>query len=134
MAVFIRPNRGAVATKSIHSQFKEGVQLEQQLHDKYCMSLVVSQYGAVLSDKDGQAIPDGVLKSGQRANLNFGSITGDKYHLMLIANPELARNSYIGGPILIEPYETENLDFMLKVERGIDLSKLAYLFRIYIMD
>jgi hypothetical protein len=134
MAVFIRPNRGAAATRLIHSDFVPGVILSQHGHDKYCLSLTASELALVLFDKEGEAIKDGSLKAGQRAHLNFGALNADKYHLMLIPNPELARTAYIGGPILIEPYTTERLDYMLKVERPIDLSKLDYLFRVYIMD
>lgn len=134
MAVFIRPNRGAAATRLIHSEFVTGVSLVQSLHDKYCLSLTSAELSACLTDKDGEAIKDGLLKTGQRAQLNFGSLDADKYHLMLIPNPELARSAYVGGPILIEPYSKERLDYMLKVERAIDLNKLDYLFRVYIMD
>jgi hypothetical protein len=134
MAVFLRPDRGSVATRSIHPDFAPGVVTHQLVSDKYCLSLVASSYDQILLDKDGEPIKDGLLKSGQRATLNLGRLKADKYHLMLIANPELARMAYIGGPILLEPYEAERLEYTLKVERQIDLAKLTYLFRIYLVD
>lgn len=134
MAVFLRPDRGAVATKSIKASLVDGAQLVQLSTDGYCLSLVSANVASVLLDKEGEAIKDGILKSGQRASLIAGELSATKYHLMLIPNPELARSAYIGGPIMVEPYTSERLEFMLKVERQIDVSKLDYLFRIYIMD
>ncbi len=134
MAVFLRPDRGAVASKSIHPSFAPGVTTIQHLSDKYCLSIVASDVSQVLLDKEGEPVKDGVLKVGQRANLNLGSIRADKFHLMLIVNPDIARAAYIGGPVLLEPYSEESLDYMLKVERQLDLSKLPYLIRIYMVD
>lgn len=134
MAVFLRPDRGAVATKSIKASLVEGAQLIQLSTDGYCLSLVSTAIPSILFDKEGEPVKDGVLKSGQRASLMAGELSATKYHLMLIPNPELARSAYIGGPLMLEPYTSERLDFMLKVERQIDVSKLDYLFRIYIMD
>ena len=134
MAVFLRPDRGSVATRSIHSDFAPGVISHQLVSDKYCLSLAAQSFDQILFDKDGESIKDGVLKSGQRASLNLGGLKADKYHLMLIPNPDLARMAYIGGPLLLEPYESERMEYMLKVERQIDLSKLTYLFRIYLVD
>ena len=134
MAVFLRPDRGAVATKSIKANLTEGAKLVQLSTDGYCLSLVSAAIPSLLFDKEGESVKDGVLKSGQRASLVIGELSATKYHLMLIPNPELARSAYIGGPLMLEPYTSERLDFMLKVERQIDVSKLDYLFRIYIMD
>ena len=133
MAVFIRPDRGAVATKNVSAKLIDGVILQQEAGDKYCLS-ILSTDGSGILDKDGEIIKDGVLKSGQRVNFKLGSIEAKKYHLMLVPNPEIARCAYVGGPILIEPYQTEELDFMVKVERQIDLSLVGHLFRLYIMD
>lgn len=134
MPIFLRPDRGTTVSKHIHDELNEGVVKLQYASDKYCLSLNVEDFTKVLFDKDGEPIKDGILKSGQRAKLDLGRISADKYHLMLIPNPELARMAYIGGPILMEPYESERLDYMLKVERGIELAKLSYLFRIYLVD
>jgi len=134
MAVFLRPDRGAVATKSIKANLSDGAQLVQLSTDGYCLSLVSTSLPSILLDKDGEPIKDGVLKAGQRAQLSAGELSATKYHLMLIPNPELARSAYIGGPLMLEPYTSERLEFMLKVERQIDVSKLDYLFRVYIMD
>jgi len=130
MAVFIRPNRGNVATKSIHSELMEGVKLE--LEEGYCLSLVAKP--VPLFDKDGQLLEEPIVKAAQRCTLNFGKLTADKFHLLLIPNPEINRNCYIGGPMLIEPYQTESLEYIVRGERQIDLSSLEFLFRVYIMD
>jgi len=134
VSVFLIPNRGIAASKYVKLELAANMQLVQHTADKYCLSLVSTSLGSVLKDKDGEPLSDGILKVGQKASLDMGKLSADKYHLMLIPNPELARSAYVGGPILLEPYTTEELQFLLRVERQINLSELGYLFRIYIMD
>ena len=125
MAVFIRPDKGAVATKSVTAQLVDGVLIQQEEGDKYCLS-IVSTNGSGILDKEGEPVKDGILKAGQRLSFKLGTIEAKKYHLMLVPNPEIARCAYVGGPILIEPYQVEELDFMVKVERQIDLSTVGH--------
>jgi hypothetical protein len=134
MASFVRPNVGAAGSKSIRGELTPGVQLLQLSTDKYCKSLLVTDFSLILKNKDGEALEDTLLKSGQRAYLSLGTIAADKYHLLLIPNSELSRSAYIGAPLMIEPYTEESFDVMLKVEKAIDLKQLQYLFRIYIVD
>jgi hypothetical protein len=53
---------------------------------------------------------------------------------MLVPNPEILQAGYLGGVSLIEPYEAVSLSFLFKAEKQIDMSRLPYLFRLYILD
>lgn len=134
MAVFLRPNRGVTVAKYVRGELAESVQLLQHLEDVYCVSLISTNIPMVLKDKDGESVKDSLLKAGQRASLDLGSMEAEKYHLMLIPHPELARSCYVGGPILIEPRTTERLQYLLRVEKQISLDGLPYLFRVYMVD
>lgn len=133
MAVFMRPDKGAVVARTIKSQFVEGVFLSSDPSAKYAVTIAASSPG-FMTDKDGEPMKDGIVKAGQRCQFALGSLKAEKYHVMFIANPELLQAGYLGGVSLIEPYETVSLNFLFKAERQIDVSKLPYLFRLYIID
>lgn len=133
MAVFLKPNRGVTFTKNLRLKLVAGVQMHQAENDRYCMSLSSPEcYGIV--DKEGEQLKDSLLKSGQRVSFKLGALETLQYHVMIIPNPEIARHAYIGGPLLVEPYQSEELDFMIKVERQFDVSKLDHLIRLYLVD
>lgn len=133
MAVFMRPDKGAVVAKTVKAEFVEGVFLSSDPTAKYAVTIVASS-PTFMTDKDGEVIKDGVVKAGQRCQFSLGNIRAEKYHVMLIANPELLQAGYLGGLSIIEPYETAALSFLFKAERQVDVAKLPYLFRLYIID
>lgn len=133
MAVFLKPNRGVTFTKNVKLDLTPGLTISQAESDRYCMSLISDGIAGVL-DKEGEPIKDSLLKSGQRVNFKLGTIGAQQYHVMVIPNPEIARHAYVGGPLLLEPYQEESLDFMVKVERQFDLAGLDHLFKIYLVD
>lgn len=133
MAVFMRPDKGAVVAKTIKADFAEGVFLSSDPAAKYAITIAANS-PSFMTDKEGEVIKDGVVKAGQRCQFALGNLRTEKYHVMLVANPELLQAGYLGGATLIEPYETVSLSYLFKAERQIDVSKLPYLFRLYIID
>jgi hypothetical protein len=133
MAVFMRPDKGAVVAKSVKADFIGGVFLSSDPSAKYAVTIAANS-PAFLTDKEGEVVKDGIVKAGQRCQLFLGALKAEKYHLMLVPNPELLQAGYLGGVSLIEPYETTSLGFLFKAERQIDVGRLPYLFRLYIID
>ena len=133
MAVFLKP-RGISIARYAKLEPAPGASIAATGNvSQYCANLLVEP-ALSLTDKDGEPIKDGELKPGQRAYLKLGKLNADKYHILLVVNPTLARHCYIGGAMLVEPYESVDLDYMIKVEKAINLNQLDYAFRIYVMD
>ena len=131
MAIFIKP-RGDSFGQKITINAKEGVVTRRNAAN-YCLD-ISGEAALILKDKEGEPVKDGELKVGQRAYLNLGSISTDQYHFLIIPNPILSKHAYVGGPLLVEPHSTEELEFMLRVEKQINVNNLPYLFRIYVVD
>lgn len=133
MPVFLKPDRGNVFSRSMELKLTAGVELRTLSTDKYCKSIVLVTPEA-LKDKDGELLKDGQAKPGQRVHLSLGSVVVGKYHLKLEPNPELTSAGYLGGPMLLEPQEVVNLNYMFKTERLLDFMNLPYILRIYLID
>lgn len=136
MATFIKPGAGNILSKSIILAASPGIKLKLAAHNKYYASLAIdtSVEPQFLFDKEAEAIKDGSIKAGQRVSLNLGEASTGQYHVQLVPNPELARAGYVGGPQMLEPHETTSLHFVFKADKVLDISKLDYLFKLYIID
>lgn len=132
MAVFKKPV-GNLFKENARLSLSEGAEYIKLPADKYCKSILIKEAGC-LFDKEGELLEDNSLKSSQKGKLRLGTLSSSKFHLMLEPNPKFSMSCTIRGPRLLEPYESVELEYLLKADYPTCLNDFDYLFRLYIVD
>lgn len=76
---------------------------------------------------------EGAIKANQTVLIRLGDVNPQKFHMMLVTNPDLSRAGTVGAPSLIEP-EPTTLSITFRAARQVDLLELSYLARLYLLD
>lgn len=132
MPMFININKGGMLTKYARYAPAEGISTRTT-----ASKLGVELFGTpevilMGGDNDGKS-PEGPIRANQTVLIRLGNVHPQKFHMLLVVNPDILRNGQVGSPSLIEP-EPTSLDFTFKASRQIDLSELPYLARLYLLD
>jgi hypothetical protein len=90
---------------------------------------------AVLSLASREDIGDTTLKAGQKVILDFGTLSKNKYTVMVEVNPQLHPLALVSGPGIIEPgTESTDLQFVVRAEKQINLEEFSWFLKIFLVD
>lgn len=87
------------------------------------------------SGKDaGKEVSEGVIEPNQRASITMGSINPFKYNPVISINPELLALADVRIPTVYEAGEERELVMHVTAHKKVDIGKLDWLVRMYIID
>jgi len=82
----------------------------------------------------GEYVAPEALQSKARYKVNLGTLTPYKYHALVELNPALYTNAAAHVAKILEPGECVDLEYYIQPFRNIDLTKLDWHVRIYLID
>lgn len=90
---------------------------------------------SILGLTSKEPIEDTILKAGQKAILDFGTVTKNKYQMFIEPNPILHTVALISGPTLFEPDQKETpLFLVVRAEKQINLEEIPWFLKIFLVD
>jgi hypothetical protein len=133
MAALVKLTTPTRIAGSLRLQTLDGVDV-RSTQSGFAVQLACPHLIQVGGDRDGERIDGTVVKPNQRVCLSFGTVKPDKYHVVVEANPELARYGVAQCPTVGEPGEELRLDVYLRADRSLDTAALAWGLRVYLLD
>ena len=77
---------------------------------------------------------DPVLKPQKQVSFHIGSVAPTSHHLLIEPNPVLAARGFVSCPRLLEPGDKVEVRVNLIAKKGIDLNKVDWLVRLYLIN
>lgn len=90
---------------------------------------------AVLNLNTREDIGETSLKAGQKVVLDFGTLSKNKYSVLIEVNPLLHSLAIVSGPRIIEPLtESTDLHLIVRAEKQINLEEIPWFLKIFLVD
>ena len=83
---------------------------------------------------DEVILHDETIVSGKKFQVSAGIVKPVKYNVQIEVNPELHKYATVTHPRILDPDEELELVFQFHTHKQLDLSKLKYLFKAYLVD
>ena len=82
-----------------------------------------------------EQVEDPILKAGQKVVLDFGTVSKNKFQMLIEPNPILHSVALISGPTMFEPDQKETpLFLIIRAEKQINLEEIPWFLKIFLID
>lgn len=130
--MFVNLNKGIILNKYARLVAGSGIETRPTV-SKVGVELFGSPEVIFVGGENDGKLVDGAVRANQTVLIKLGSISPQKFHMLFVPNPDLARAGTVGAPSLVEPEPTE-LTITFRAARQVDLSELKYVARLYLLD